>query len=636
MSPHSHLALIALLSAISTSAGFLAPTICSKSRHNILSQRAWDSSTTNSKSTYYYKSSQLAFVFQSKSSQWSSQKRQNQRILSALLAQEDDDDEKEEYFLEEEDGEEYEEEEYEDEEYYEAEEGDDLYEYVPLEDDGSDPNYTAQVKAIEESIATRDSLKAVGQVLNGEGEESSDFLRNTVESFLDENVSDDDATFEKTMKKFQLTKKEVDEMEQKIEAGGDDIVYNDGDLSPEMMEELGIDADVFPSDDDPVMLDLNLRNEDLVNLQNSIKDLVGSIEGLNDGSLVDNKQAMIDPEVELAKLDNETYYEVMMCAEGVGESEWAEFETIKNDNPLGWLLYDLDYNVTNLLLAACKHNPQAPIILNHWMPQLVTYKRYQDVRSRNFEFSSEERDQADLEELERYYVNLGYDEIPTRTPKETGIIDFETEYDEDDTQMAAFENWMEEVYDEEGDLLYFDDEDFQPDNNVFDPDFGLEDTDETTRFKEEYQAFREEFEEEGDEYMDKIAKITNYTHQMDEEGQAEFRGHLVVACAGTDEDLDLAETITKRMKDEFGKKVFVETRIYNQALPEDNVYEIWLESYDIELLHSRRKAIYNANQWDGPADLDEKQLDYIVGKVNYLISDDARYSFHLHEFVSQV
>lgn len=553
-----------------------------------------------------------------------------------MAQEDDDDDEKEEYFLEEEDGEEYEEEEYEDEEYYEAEEGDDLYEYVPLEDDGSDPNYTAQVKAIEESIATRDSLKAVGQVLNGEGEESSDFLRNTVESFLDENVSDDDATFEKTMKKFQLTKKEVDEMEQKIEAGGDDIVYNDGDLSPEMMEELGIDADVFPSDDDPVMLDLNLRNEDLVNLQNSIKDLVGSIEGLNDGSLVDNKQAMIDPEVELAKLDNETYYEVMMCAEGVGESEWAEFETIKNDNPLGWLLYDLDYNVTNLLLAACKHNPQAPIILNHWMPQLVTYKRYQDVRSRNFEFSSEERDQADLEELERYYVNLGYDEIPTRTPKETGIIDFETEYDEDDTQMAAFENWMEEVYDEEGDLLYFDDEDFQPDNNVFDPDFGLEDTDETTRFKEEYQAFREEFEEEGDEYMDKIAKITNYTHQMDEEGQAEFRGHLVVACAGTDEDLDLAETITKRMKDEFGKKVFVETRIYNQALPEDNVYEIWLESYDIELLHSRRKAIYNANQWDGPADLDEKQLDYIVGKVNYLISDDARYSFHLHEFVSQV
>lgn len=75
MSPHSHLALIALLSAISTSAGFLAPTICSKSRHNILSQRAWDSSTTNSKSTYYYKSSQLAFVFQSKSSQWSSQKK---------------------------------------------------------------------------------------------------------------------------------------------------------------------------------------------------------------------------------------------------------------------------------------------------------------------------------------------------------------------------------------------------------------------------------------------------------------------------------------------------------------------------------------------------------------------------------
>jgi len=628
MAPYSPLALLVLISTVATSAGFLAPTGCSNNHYN---QRTLDSRTHLQ--SIYSKSSQLAFVFQSKSSQQT----QQQRIpLVALLAKGDDDVDEEFLVEEEEDDEEYEEGEYEEEEYYEAEEDDDLYEYVPLQEEESDPDYTAQVKAVEESIAKRDSLKAVGQVLNGEGEESSEFWKNTVESFLDENVSDDDAAFKKQMEKLQLSEKEVTEMEQKFEEGGDNIVYNDGDISTELMEELGSGADAFPSDDDPVMLDMNLRNADLVNLQNSIKELVGSMEGLDDGSLVDNKQAMIDPEVELAKLDNETYYEVMMCAEAAGDSEWAEFETVKNDNPLGWLLYDLDYNVTNLLLGACKHNPQAPIILNHWMPQLVTYKRYHDVRNRNFEFSSEECQQADLEELERYYLNLGYDEIPTRTPKETGIIDFETDYDEDDTIMAAFENWMEEVYDEEGDQLYFDDEDFQPGNNVFDPDFGVEDTDETKRFKEEYESFREEFEEEGDEYMDKIAKITNYTYQVDEESQAAFRGHLVVACAGTDEDLDLAETITKRMKDEFGKKVFVETRIYNQALPEDNVYEIWLESYDIELLHSRRKAIYNANQWDGPADLDDKQLDFVVGRVKYMISDDARYSFHLHEFVSDV
>lgn len=574
---------------------------------------------------------------------------QHQKRRTTLSANLDDDDEEddmeeEEFYLEEEDeeDEEYEEEEYEDEyetEEYEEEEDegeveegdDDLFEYVPLQDDDSDPNYTQQKNSLEESIANREALKAIDAVVRPD-DGNTDFMIDAVESFLNENVPDDDPLLQKRLKEFELSSSEIKQIEQMVEDGKLDTYQN----SDEIVSELGTDSEVFPADDDPIMIDLDLRNEDLVNLQNSIKELVGTIQGIEDGSLIDNKQAIIDPEEVLATLDNETYYEVMACAEGAGEHEWAEAETIKADNPLGWLLYDLDYNVTNLLLAACKHNPQAPIILNHWMPQLVTYKRYEEIRQRNFQFTWDECDQANLDELERYYMNLGYDEIPTKSAKETGIIEFETDYDEDDIQMAAFENWMDEVYSEEEDSLYLDDEDFQPENNVFDPNFGLDDTEGTSRFVEEYGDFREEFEEEGDEYMDKIAKITNYTHEINEEAQSEFRGHLVVACSDTEADLDLAEKITTRMDNEFGKKVYVETRVYNQALPEDNVYEIWLESYDIELLHSRRKAIYNANQWEGPAELDDKQLDYIVGKVKYLISDDARYSFHLHEFVTEV
>ena len=34
--------------------------------------------------------------------------------------------------------------------------------------------------------------------------------------------------------------------------------------------------------------------------------------------------------------------------------------------------------------------------------------------------------------------------------------------------MSAFENWMDEVYNEENEDLYFDDEEFQPEHNVFD------------------------------------------------------------------------------------------------------------------------------------------------------------------------
>jgi hypothetical protein len=90
------------------------------------------------------------------------------------------------------------------------------------------------------------------------------------------------------------------------------------------------------------------------------------------------------------------------------------------------------------------------------------------------------------------------------------------------------------------------------------------------------------------------------------------------------------------MKEEFDKQLYVETRVYSHARQEDNLYEIWLESYDIELLHSRRGAFYNANQWLGPADVDDKQLEHVVDKLKYLIGDDSRYSYRLHEFVNEV
>lgn len=39
----------------------------------------------------------------------------------------------------------------------------------------------------------------------------------------------------------------------------------------------------------------------------------------------------------------------------------------------------------------------------------------------------------------------------------------------------------------------------------------------------------------------------------DPEGQAAFRGHLVIACAPLDEDIEVAEKITERFEEEFGK-----------------------------------------------------------------------------------
>jgi hypothetical protein len=239
-------------------------------------------------------------------------------------------------------------------------------------------------------------------------------------------------------------------------------------------------------------------------------------------------------------------------------------------------------------------------------------------------------------ELERYFNGLGYDKIPTFTPTETNIVQLETEYDQADMTMAAFENWMDEVYIEDDEDLYFDDENFQPENNVFDFNFGMADPDSITSFKTELKEFNEEHSNETQAWKSKYVRATNYTTIEDEDGAEQFRGHLVVACCGSDKDLALAEKITFRMKEEFDKQLYVETRVYSHARQEDNLYEIWLESYDIELLHSRRGAFYNANQWLGPADVDDKQLEHVVDKLKYLIGDDSRYSYRLHEFVNEV
>lgn len=75
----------------------------------------------------------------------------------------------------------------------------------------------------------------------------------------------------------------------------------------------------------------------------------------------------------------------------------------------------------------------------------------------------------------------------------------------------------------------------------------------------------------------------------------------------------------------------METRVLGHARKEDNVYEIWLESYDIDLLHSKRQAFINSKVWTGPSDVDDSQLNYLVDRVNELISDESRYSYRMDD-----
>ena len=76
----------------------------------------------------------------------------------------------------------------------------------------------------------------------------------------------------------------------------------------------------------------------------------------------------------------------------------------------------------------------------------------------------------------------------------------------------------------------------------------------------------------------------------EDEFQKNYWGHLVVACGNFEEDLETAEKITEGMKKEFGNSIYTETKIYKHTMEANNVFEVWLESYEIDLLHSKRRS----------------------------------------------
>jgi hypothetical protein len=323
-------------------------------------------------------------------------------------------------------------------------------------------------------------------------------------------------------------------------------------------------------------------------------------------------------------LSNTTLAELDECLGEIGGSAY---------NVTNWLLYDLDFNVSNLILAAVQHNPDAPILFQHWYPQLVTYQRYQHARDRNFDFTWNDVEKADVSELQRYYAGFGYDEIPNKAPSETGIISLE-DMDEEDIKMAAFESWMTDVYNPESDRKDFDDESLRDEDNVFSEFYEDPQHPDLPTFEDSLEDVEQWQAEMGDDpavrgYRDMMGRSFAYDVVHDEEFEREFRGHLIIACTGEDSDLEIAEKLTLRFEKEFGKQVFVETRVMALAREEDNVFEIWLESYEIDLLHSKKRATSNAKGWTGPADVDDAQIEYLTERVRFLISDDARYSYRM-------
>lgn len=518
---------------------------------------------------------------------------------------------------------------------------------TPLLDDvPSDPDYQlarstvlSQVKdrkelsELESKVprnfeSPEDVIKTVDHIINGMTDEEREELENDVDLEEVERIVSEN--------NMMMTEKDLEGIMVEDDEGNTMIDPKAIADAGSFDDDRGLDA--FPSSDveeDGENLiypsDGSFTEKDLVELDDKIAAYKAARERLDNQTYFGEGHTMayLDVEKDWPLLSNETQDEILDVIENSN--------TMACPEPEMWLMYDNKFNVTNLILASFMHNSEAPIMFTQWMPQLEIYERYADQRAKNFEWTWDDVEAADMDELRLYYKGIGYDAIPMKGPGETGIITLDTSpMDDEEREMLALENWMDEVYNADMDNLLFDDESFEPRDNVFDPDFGTSSSNKDAaveeKFMREYETFEREFSEEDQEWRDQFATVDKFVHRDDPEGQEAFRGHLVIACTPVQEDVDVAEMISERFEKEFGKAVFVEIRVMGHARASDQVFEVWLESFEIDLLHSKRQAFINSKLWTGPSEVDDKQLEYLVDKVRYLISDDARYSYRFSDY----
>lgn len=421
---------------------------------------------------------------------------------------------------------------------------------------------------------------------------------------------------------FLLTEQELDELESKSPEDEEDDDTENEPLVPDVGDP------IYGGPDE----NSTAIREDLIELSKSYDELVEVTqqheESQQDPSTrIHNIESIDDEHIMRNVLDEATRNEILNLDDEVELDEDGEPNEIELHKQRRQLIYDLDFNVTNIFLASFKVNADAPVVLEHWMYELRNWTRYENVRLREFNFTWGDVDNADTEELDRYWQGAGtkggtpkptIQENPNVVEWDEGPLDYEEEY------MLALESWMDEVYHEEDDVN-LDDEDLMPSDNPAAPEHGVtNENDGEDPVLSDVAEFEERYEHMSPEWRETYVKREQYDTVNQED--SDFRGHLVIACSPADDDLDMAEKLTLRMEKEFGEQVFVETRVVGHAKPEDYLYEIWLESWEVELLHSKRRAVFQKD-WEGPRDISEDYIDDLVKQVDFYISDEFRYAF---------
>jgi len=473
---------------------------------------------------------------------------------------------------------------------------------VPLEENPDDPAYNEKLKIVEES-STRRKAAALAEIeskkeLDVEYDSPEEEIE-AMDKLLDQIPDDGDENF------VSIDASDLDGIDIQKELEHTKALY---------------DEDPYVKANRTDIANTGLNDDDMEALD-------GAWKGINEDLAKEpwNKVAATQFDFNYSAYPKQYMYDMQETAAEIGSASY---------NVYPWLKYDMGFNVSNLVLAAAKHNPDAPLILQHWYPQLMICERYQHTRDRDFDFTWEDVNNADMEELERYYYGFGYDKVPKKKPSETGMVSFE-DADEEEIKMAAFEKWMLDVYNIEWDKKDFDDPDIKGEDNVFSDNFKMPQHPDEPSFEDtqdDIEEWKKDFEgnednEEAMAYRDRMGQLVDYTKSQDDDFQMNFRGHLIVACGPYEADLDVAEAITNRMQKEFGNRIYTETKIYQYAREDDNVFEVWLESYEIDLLHSKRRNFMGVDGWDGPAEIDDAQMDFLVNEIRELTSDDAKISY---------
>jgi len=271
-----------------------------------------------------------------------------------------------------------------------------------------------------------------------------------------------------------------------------------------------------------------------------------------------------------------------------------------------------------LILSAIKRNPEMPYVRPDWFEKCRVEMGIPEVNlwteSYKIQFSEEDVDTADTKLVEQFY-KLRNRVLPEEYDPE---LDGPVQKEKRERYMARIKVGAEDSSDDGAVAAAADEssEDMEERwNSWFEEVYEDDQLAETLVF----------LEKDDDNMQEDYYWNPRYAHLEERMENPGLAAKLIIAVRGDREDMVKSEWVTNRMNAEF-PNLMVETQLFPEASAEDQLFEIWVEAYEDELLFSKRKHYYDSD-WPGPDDFRQEDLDKLVQEVRFHLSDDAKNSF---------